>query len=48
MLPPCEQVENILLGEGGNYVLCDFGSCTGRVMKPDQQKIQQLEDEIQK
>nr|KAG5713559.1 hypothetical protein BaRGS_024607 [Batillaria attramentaria] len=41
-------VENILLGEGGNYVLCDFGSCTGRVMNPEQQKIQQLEDEIQK
>ncbi|KAK7113192.1 AP2-associated protein kinase 1-like [Littorina saxatilis] len=42
------KVENILLGEGGNYVLCDFGSCTGRVMNPEQQKIQQLEDEIQK
>ncbi|KAI8797329.1 BMP-2-inducible protein kinase [Biomphalaria glabrata] len=42
------KVENILLGEAGNYVLCDFGSATGRVMDPSQQKITAIEEEIQK
>ncbi|XP_059167493.1 BMP-2-inducible protein kinase-like isoform X2 [Physella acuta] len=42
------KVENILLGDGGNYVLCDFGSATGRVMDPSQQKVTAIEEEIQK
>ncbi|CAL1548454.1 unnamed protein product [Lymnaea stagnalis] len=42
------KVENILLGEAGNYVLCDFGSATGRVMDPSQQKVTAIEEEIQK
>ncbi|XP_005095146.1 BMP-2-inducible protein kinase [Aplysia californica] len=42
------KIENILCGEGGNYVLCDFGSATGRVMDPSQQKITTIEEEIQK
>ncbi|KAH9502581.1 AP2-associated protein kinase 1, partial [Bulinus truncatus] len=42
------KVENILLGEAGNYVLCDFGSATGRIMDPSVQKITAIEEEIQK
>ncbi|RUS71634.1 hypothetical protein EGW08_020604, partial [Elysia chlorotica] len=42
------KVENILIGEGGNFVLCDFGSATGRVMDPSQQKIASIEDEIKR
>lgn len=42
------QVENILIGEAGNYVLCDFGSATARVMDPSQQKITFIEEEIKK
>ncbi|XP_041364540.1 AP2-associated protein kinase 1-like [Gigantopelta aegis] len=42
------KVENILIGEGGNYVLCDFGSATGRVMNLEQHNVKQVEEEIQK
>lgn len=42
------KVENILIGEGGNFVLCDFGSATGRVMDPSQQKVSAIEDEIKR
>ncbi|CAG5116996.1 unnamed protein product [Candidula unifasciata] len=42
------KVENILIGDGGNYVLCDFGSATGRVMDPSLQKVTAIEEEIQK
>ena len=41
------QIENILFAES-NYVLCDFGSATGRVMDPSHQKIAAIEEEIQK
>ncbi|CAG5124358.1 unnamed protein product, partial [Candidula unifasciata] len=40
--------ENILIGEGGNYVLCDFGSSTAKVMDPSQQKVASVEEEIKK
>ncbi|GFN96846.1 Ap2-associated protein kinase 1 [Plakobranchus ocellatus] len=42
------KVENILIGEGGNFVLCDFGSATGRVMDPSQQKVSAIEEEIKR
>ncbi|XP_067673227.1 AP2-associated protein kinase 1-like [Haliotis asinina] len=42
------KVENILIGEGGNYVLCDFGSATGRTMMPESHNVKQIEEDIQK
>ncbi|XP_064601671.1 AP2-associated protein kinase 1-like isoform X3 [Liolophura sinensis] len=42
------KVENILIEDGGNYVLCDFGSATGKFLNPEQHGVQQVEDEIQK
>ena len=29
------KVENLLQSEQGHYVLCDFGSATARVLKPE-------------
>jgi len=42
------QLENVLISEEGQYVLCDFGSATARVLDKDQHDIKQIEDEIQK
>ena len=42
------QVENILLSNSGNYVLCDFGSATHKVANPRVDNITQLEEEIQR
>lgn len=43
------QVENVLLHDSGNYVLCDFGSATTEVMNPkDQGSRQRIEDDITK
>ncbi|GLH05540.1 Putative glycogen synthase kinase-3 homolog [Gryllus bimaculatus] len=44
----CEAVENILLSESGHYVLCDFGSATGKVLNPQIQGVPAVEDEIKK
>ena len=43
------KVENVLLSDSGNYVLCDFGSATTEVMDPtNQAKRQTVEEEITK
>lgn len=42
------QIENILLAESGNYVLCDFGSATGRVLEPLKHGVSSVREEIQK
>nr|XP_018905548.1 PREDICTED: serine/threonine-protein kinase sel-5 [Bemisia tabaci] len=42
------KVENILLNESGNYVLCDFGSATGKVLNPQVQNVASIQEEINK
>lgn len=42
------QVENILLNDQGNYVLCDFGSATHKVLQPHKDGVAAVEDEIKK
>lgn len=42
------KVENILQNEAGNYVLCDFGSATGKVLNPNVHGVQAVEEEIKK
>ena len=42
------QVENILLADSGNYVLCDFGSATGKVLNPSVHGASTVEEEIKK
>lgn len=42
------KVENILLNDQGNYVLCDFGSATHKVLLPHKDGITAVEDEIKK
>ena len=48
-MPPMHplQIENILCdAQTGNYVLCDYGSCTVRSMHPETLGASQCEDEI--
>uniref|UniRef100_A0A667YUF9 non-specific serine/threonine protein kinase n=1 Tax=Myripristis murdjan TaxID=586833 RepID=A0A667YUF9_9TELE len=42
------KVENILLNDQGNYVLCDFGSSTHKVLVPHKDGVTAVEDEIKK
>ena len=42
------QVENLLLSDMGNYVLCDFGSSTHKVLLPQRDGVAAVEDEIKK
>uniref|UniRef100_A0A1A9WKZ0 Protein kinase domain-containing protein n=1 Tax=Glossina brevipalpis TaxID=37001 RepID=A0A1A9WKZ0_9MUSC len=42
------KVENILLNDAGNYVLCDFGSATAKILNPQQHGVTAVEEEIQK
>lgn len=42
------KVENILVGENGNYVICDFGSATARVLNPTEKGVAIVEDEIKR
>lgn len=42
------KVENILLSDSGNYVLCDFGSATAKVLNSQIQGVNVVEEEIQK
>ncbi|XP_063697673.1 uncharacterized protein LOC134828621 [Culicoides brevitarsis] len=42
------KVENILVNDVGNYVLCDFGSATGKVLDPQVHGVTHVEEEIQK
>lgn len=42
------KVENVLIDDFGNYVLCDFGSATKRFVIPREVGVQQVQDELQK
>ncbi|KAJ8944739.1 hypothetical protein NQ314_009392 [Rhamnusium bicolor] len=42
------KVENILVGENGNYVICDFGSATARVLNPSEKGAAAVEEEIKR
>nr|XP_044998960.1 BMP-2-inducible protein kinase isoform X2 [Jaculus jaculus] len=42
------KVENILLNDGGNYVLCDFGSATNKFLNPQRDGVNMVEEEIKK
>ena len=42
------QVENILKSDSGNYVLCDFGSATAKILDPSRQGVVAVEEEIRK
>jgi len=42
------KVENILLSDKGHYVLCDFGSATARILKPEQHGVSVVDEEIKK
>ena len=40
------KVENILINDKNNYVLCDFGSATQKVLEPDKMGVNKVEEEI--
>ncbi|KAI5613101.1 BMP-2-inducible protein kinase isoform X1 [Silurus asotus] len=42
------KVENILLNDQGNYVLCDFGSATHKVLHPLKDGVTAVEEEIKR
>lgn len=42
------KVENVLVSEAGNYVLCDFGSATARVLKPTVHGVATIDEELKK
>lgn len=42
------KVENVLQSDNGDYVLCDFGSATGKVLNPKTHGVQMVEEEIKK
>ncbi|KFW91678.1 BMP-2-inducible protein kinase, partial [Phalacrocorax carbo] len=42
------KVENILLNDSGNYVLCDFGSATSKYLNPQKDGVNVVEEEIKK
>ncbi|XP_030622191.1 BMP-2-inducible protein kinase [Chanos chanos] len=42
------KVENILLNNQGQYVLCDFGSATNKILQPHKDGVTAVEDEIKK
>ncbi|KFZ63990.1 BMP-2-inducible protein kinase, partial [Podiceps cristatus] len=42
------KVENILLNDSGNYVLCDFGSATNKYLNPQKDGVHVVEEEIKK
>ncbi|XP_050430296.1 uncharacterized protein LOC126839204 [Adelges cooleyi] len=42
------KIENILISENGQYLLCDFGSATARQLDPAVQGVHAVEEEINK
>ncbi|XP_048159757.1 BMP-2-inducible protein kinase isoform X4 [Corvus hawaiiensis] len=42
------KVENLLLNDNGNYVLCDFGSATNKYLNPQRDGVNMVEEEIKK
>ena len=41
-------MENVLQGDNGDFVLCDFGSATGKILDPKTHSVQMVEEEIKK
>ena len=41
-------MENILQSDKGQFILCDFGSATARVLDPNTHGIQFVDEEIKK
>ena len=41
-------MENILVSDAGNYVLCDFGSATAKILNPNTMSVPAVEEEIKK
>lgn len=37
-----------MLAESGNYVLCDFGSATGKILNPAEHGVSYIQEEIEK
>lgn len=42
------KIENVLQNDNGDYILCDFGSATGKVLNPKVHGVSAVEDEIKK
>ncbi|CAO1400505.1 unnamed protein product, partial [Diamesa tonsa] len=42
------KVENVLISDNGDYILCDFGSATGKVLNPSTHGVTMVEEEIKK
>lgn len=42
------KVENVLQGDNGDFVLCDFGSATGKILNPKTHGVAMVEEEIKK
>ena len=42
------KVENILCDDNNNFVLCDFGSSTNKILEPQTQGVQAVADELQR
>lgn len=42
------KIENILQNDSGDFVLCDFGSATARILNPKTHGISNVEEEIRK
>ncbi|XP_029456172.1 BMP-2-inducible protein kinase isoform X2 [Rhinatrema bivittatum] len=42
------KVENILLNDNGNYVLCDFGSATNKFLNPQKDGVNSVEEDVKK
>lgn len=42
------KVENVLINDNGDYILCDFGSATGKVLNPATHGVAMVEEEIKK
>ncbi|GAB6028558.1 hypothetical protein CHUAL_002699 [Chamberlinius hualienensis] len=42
------KVENILIGDTNNYVLCDFGSASAKILNPQLQGVSAVEEEIKR
>lgn len=40
------KVENVLMDDDGNYVICDFGSATGKCLDPEKVGIPKVEEEL--
>ncbi|KAG5681157.1 hypothetical protein PVAND_010617 [Polypedilum vanderplanki] len=42
------KVENVLQDDNGNFILCDFGSATGKILNPKIHGVSVVEEEIKK